>query len=940
MKNLLLAVILLLVLGFAGCRGEEVDDDTYPANGGQGAVGVEGTGAQAAGDEPATQRVPTPERMTFIFNGERTSLGVAPMRVDDVPMIPINIFQLMGAFVYWDDETERVNVATVDNRTISFVLDGTGYTVGGASRNMERAPALVFGRVMLPVSFIENNMPISFNWDDEGNVLFGETTYFFDAVLGSPGGLVPVMPDVVLPEAALNILGRSWVPLTDRRLTPSEVQAWIDRYLNAGGASSNEMALFHMTNAIRMEHGLDPLLMDENLMRAARFKSQEMFDLRYFSHTSPVYGAATEIPRLFGAMVSSFGENIFQASHENVYIMLERWMGSENHRANILNPNWTVMGIGIFNGRATQMFSGDMSDQPPPPTQWVWFPLHVRIGEPVISGLRVDFPVTVLGTGGPGNVSEIGVQLFGFEIYGNMPTVDDIRLGEVTVLVAWQILREVPIASLQVGGSFRVGDTVTLTHTFERPGQYFAEPFAFNDEGRFFADQTLGDIIDDYHRVEVNLRGEARIWVVSDPSGDWIRGGDDGQRVTFEVESEFVDDGFYSISWGHVCFGMVTGFIEIQGNRGTLTITHSTLWYGRNEMNLGVWNQNDEFITTVHVVLNVVDIGRFPTIIVLEQLGRIAAGTRGIVNFSVVTEHVPEGFYHFSGGWFTWLTIMGNISISSVTLNVNADGTAVLSKDVDATGMVLGGEVRNGHHIWIGANHVQNITWTLVVDDEAPLPRVAIGRQLDNVVHGTGGAVRFPVLTHNVYDGFYGVWYFDARIHHGSMETPISITAGSGELLLHVPASVWPGQYVLDVSFFINGRIVVAPLVLMVGGIRDEIGDPIRPPERILLGPQTDADWIEVGRVVAATFDVETPGVADGTHAVQMDTDTPGVEIISEITVSGGVGSMVLEITIGAADPGTTHDFSFTILTPAGDRQSVMHTMEVADNGQVGFTAR
>lgn len=77
----------------------------------------------------------------------------------------------------------------------------------------------------------------------------------------------------------------------------------------------------------------------------------------YFSHTSPTYGSPFEMMQQFGITYQSAGENI---AHEQPtpQEVVNAWMGSEEHRENILNENFTHIGVGyVANGDYwTQMF--------------------------------------------------------------------------------------------------------------------------------------------------------------------------------------------------------------------------------------------------------------------------------------------------------------------------------------------------------------------------------------------------------------------------------------------------------------------------------------------------------------------------------------------------------------------------------------------------------
>ena len=123
--------------------------------------------------------------------------------------------------------------------------------------------------------------------------------------------------------------------------------------------TSYEQEVIRLVNDIRADHGLSALAYDWQLSRVARYKSQDMCDNGYFSHTSPVYGTPFQMIKSFGISYRSAGENIAkgQASPQAV---VDAWMNSSGHRANILNASFTHIGVGyVANGRYwTQMFIG------------------------------------------------------------------------------------------------------------------------------------------------------------------------------------------------------------------------------------------------------------------------------------------------------------------------------------------------------------------------------------------------------------------------------------------------------------------------------------------------------------------------------------------------------------------------------------------------------
>lgn len=120
-----------------------------------------------------------------------------------------------------------------------------------------------------------------------------------------------------------------------------------------------EREVIRLVNAERTQRGLVPLTENWELSRVARWKSQDMKDARYFSHTSPTYGTPFQMIRAFGLSYRSAGENIAMG-YATPAAVVEGWMNSAGHRANILNASYTQIGVGyVASGHYwTQMFIG------------------------------------------------------------------------------------------------------------------------------------------------------------------------------------------------------------------------------------------------------------------------------------------------------------------------------------------------------------------------------------------------------------------------------------------------------------------------------------------------------------------------------------------------------------------------------------------------------
>lgn len=123
--------------------------------------------------------------------------------------------------------------------------------------------------------------------------------------------------------------------------------------------SAYEQEVIRLVNEIRAENGLHALAYDWELSRVARFKSQDMKDGQYFSHNSPTYGTPFQMIRNFGISFRSAGENIAKG-YASPQAVVNAWMNSSGHRANILSASYTKIGVGYVAGGSywTQMFIG------------------------------------------------------------------------------------------------------------------------------------------------------------------------------------------------------------------------------------------------------------------------------------------------------------------------------------------------------------------------------------------------------------------------------------------------------------------------------------------------------------------------------------------------------------------------------------------------------
>ncbi|MCU1410676.1 MAG: hypothetical protein JWR04_1383, partial [Rhodoglobus sp.] len=124
------------------------------------------------------------------------------------------------------------------------------------------------------------------------------------------------------------------------------------------GADPAEGEVLTLVNAQRVANGCGSLTYDEGLASVARLHSADMAQRDYFSHTTPE--GLDPFQRAEAAGQSASAENI-AAGQATAAAVMESWMNSAGHRANILNCSLTRLGVGVSYGGSygiywTQLF--------------------------------------------------------------------------------------------------------------------------------------------------------------------------------------------------------------------------------------------------------------------------------------------------------------------------------------------------------------------------------------------------------------------------------------------------------------------------------------------------------------------------------------------------------------------------------------------------------
>jgi uncharacterized protein YkwD len=169
------------------------------------------------------------------------------------------------------------------------------------------------------------------------------------------------------------------VSLTEIRVSPfSDTTAkFVSIHPEIEGIDTIESLIFRLTNEERVKRGLHPLTLDARLQIAARQHSNDMLMKRYLSHDSRDEINKNPLRRIYnsGLPILEIGENVAENIGSAVPLLLktnpdtlvelimEGWMKSPLHKKNILDPDFTHMGVGsIARGemnKVTQNFANE-----------------------------------------------------------------------------------------------------------------------------------------------------------------------------------------------------------------------------------------------------------------------------------------------------------------------------------------------------------------------------------------------------------------------------------------------------------------------------------------------------------------------------------------------------------------------------------------------------
>ncbi len=118
-----------------------------------------------------------------------------------------------------------------------------------------------------------------------------------------------------------------------------------------GFASSITSAqVFELTNRERLRNGLPPLTLNKYLSQAAASKAKHMFSTNYWDHIAPDGTTPWMFIKDTGYRYTIAGENLAR-DFDTTIPMIQAWMDSPTHQANIIHQQYQDTGIAVINGQ-------------------------------------------------------------------------------------------------------------------------------------------------------------------------------------------------------------------------------------------------------------------------------------------------------------------------------------------------------------------------------------------------------------------------------------------------------------------------------------------------------------------------------------------------------------------------------------------------------------
>ncbi|MBQ7751966.1 MAG: hypothetical protein IJR79_03235 [Clostridia bacterium] len=288
--------------------------------------------------------------------------NIASYNSNGSTMVPFrSICEALGAKVSWNSDTNTAS-AECCGKTVSLSTGGNQISTNSGTVALPTPSCNKNGLTYVPLRAICEALGCDVNWDassGEISIEPPENTDCEDCEADCADGSCNTAPSGnynSLQNIINNFFGR-----TNNSYGTNQTNPQTPAQTETQSIGNYQAEVLRLVNEQRANYGLSQLTYSTQLEAVAYAHSKDMALNNYFSHTNLSGQSPFDRMKAAGISYRSAAENI-AAGQKTPQEVVNAWMNSAGHRANILNSSVTKMGVGIYSGGSygvywTQLFT-------------------------------------------------------------------------------------------------------------------------------------------------------------------------------------------------------------------------------------------------------------------------------------------------------------------------------------------------------------------------------------------------------------------------------------------------------------------------------------------------------------------------------------------------------------------------------------------------------